>query len=251
MIVACSFTFRKKYVLHISVLPLFFQVLAELKPFLDLAINLGRFAVKLIAGRGGFKAVKVTYASAREPDQLDTKLLRAGIIKGLIEPISSVIVNWVNGDTVAKQRGLRITEERVTLTGSPEHPLEFIQVQIANVESRFDSAVSTSGEIEVEGQVKDGLPFLTKIGNFEVDVRLEGCILFCRGIDQPGSIGKIGSILGEANVNIGFMKVTRTAVDSENLESMISIKLDDQPTKETLKKIGEIAAIREFVFLIV
>ncbi|XP_030544032.1 D-3-phosphoglycerate dehydrogenase 3, chloroplastic-like [Rhodamnia argentea] len=224
------------------------EVLAELRPFLDLAINLGRFAVKLIAGRGGFKTVKVTYASAREPDQLDTKLLRAGIIKGLIEPISSVIVNWVNGDSVAKQRGLRITEERVNLTGSPEYPLEFIQVQIANVDSRFDGAVSTSGEIEVEGQVKDGLPFLTKIGNFEVDVLLEGCILLCRAIDQPGSIGKIGSILGEANVNIGFMKVTRTAVDSE---SMISIKLDDQPTKETLKKIGEIAAIREFVFLIV
>ncbi|XP_030472608.1 D-3-phosphoglycerate dehydrogenase 3, chloroplastic-like [Syzygium oleosum] len=227
------------------------EVLAELKPFLDLAINLGRFAVKLIAGRGGFKAVKVTYASAREPDQLDTKLLRAGVIKGLIEPISSVIVNWVNGDSVAKQRGLRISEERVTLTGSPEYPLEFIRVQIANVESRFDSALSTSGDIEVEGRVKDGLPFLTKVGNFEVDVRLEGCILLCRAIDQPGLIGKIGSILGEANVNIGFMKATRTTMNSENSECMISIKLDDQPTKETLKKIGEIAAIREFVFLIV
>ncbi|KAK3420534.1 hypothetical protein EUGRSUZ_G01365 [Eucalyptus grandis] len=225
------------------------EVLAELKPFLDLAINLGRFAVKLIAGRGGFKAVKVTYASAREPDQLDTKLLRAGVIKGLIEPISSVIVNWVNGDSVAKQRGLRITEERITLPGSPEYPLEFLQVQIASVESRFDGALSTSGDIEVRGQVRDGLPFLTKVGNFEVDVRLEGCILLCRAIDQPGLIGKIGSVLGEANVNIGFMKYMRTAVDSEKFQSMISIKVDDQPTKETLKKIGEITAILEFVFL--
>ncbi|XP_056163779.1 D-3-phosphoglycerate dehydrogenase 3, chloroplastic-like [Syzygium oleosum] len=110
------------------------EVLAELKPFLDLANKLGKFAVKLIAGRGGFKAVKVT------------------VIKGLIEPFSSVVVNWVNGDSVAKQRGLRISEEQVTLTGSPEYPLEFIRVQIANVESRFDSALSPSGEIEVEGQ---------------------------------------------------------------------------------------------------
>ncbi|KAF8020168.1 hypothetical protein BT93_G0773 [Corymbia citriodora subsp. variegata] len=68
------------------------EVLEELKPFLDLANKLGRFIVKLIAGRGGLKTVKVTYASAREPDQLDTKLLRTRIIKGLIEPISSVIV---------------------------------------------------------------------------------------------------------------------------------------------------------------
>lgn len=141
-----------------------FQVLAELKPFLDLANKLGRFIVKLIAGRGGLKTVKVTYASAREPDQLDTKLLRTRIIKGLIEPISCVIVNWVNGDSVAKQRGLRITEERMALHGSPEYPLEYIQVQIANAESTFASALAKSGEIEVEGRVRDGVSYLTKIG---------------------------------------------------------------------------------------
>lgn len=74
------------------------------------------------------KSVKVTYASARAPDDLDTRLLRAMITKGLIEPISSVFVNLVNADFTAKQRGLRISEERILLDGSPESPLEFIQV---------------------------------------------------------------------------------------------------------------------------
>lgn len=129
------------------------QVLAELKPFLDLANSLGKFAVQLIAGKGGLKSVKVAYASARESDQLDTKLLRVGIIKGLMEPISSIIVNWANADKVAQQRGIRIIEERISLHGSPEYPLEFMQLQVANVESRFASALSKSGEIEVEGQV--------------------------------------------------------------------------------------------------
>ncbi|OWM64827.1 D-3-phosphoglycerate dehydrogenase 1, chloroplastic-like isoform X2 [Punica granatum] len=216
------------------------EVLAELKPFLDLANRLGKFSVQLIAGRGGLKTVKVTYASARESDQLDTKLLRVGIIKGLIEPFSSVIVNWVNGDSIAKQRGLRITEERISLHGSPEYPLEFIQIQVANVESRFASALSKSGEIEVEGQVRDGIPYLTKVGIIEVDCPLEGRILICKTIDQPGLIGGVGSILGEAKVNISFMKAGRT---------LLIIKLDEDPAEETIKKIGDIAGIQEHIFL--
>ena len=93
------------------------------------------------------KTVKVTYASARAPDDLDTRLLRAMITKGIIEPISSVFVNLVNADFSAKQRVMRISEERIVLDGSPESPLDFIQVQIANVESKFASAISESGEI--------------------------------------------------------------------------------------------------------
>ncbi|KAJ1397342.1 S-adenosyl-L-homocysteine hydrolase, NAD binding domain [Sesbania bispinosa] len=189
------------------------EVLTELKPFVDLAEKLGRLAVQLVAGGSGVKTVKVTYASARAPDDLDTRVLRAMITKGLIEPISSVFVNLV---------------------------------QIANVESRFASAISDSGEIKVEGRVKDGIPHLTKVGSFEVDVSLEGSILFCRQVDQPGMIGQVGSILGEENVNVSFMSVGRIA---PRKQAVMAIGVDEQPKKETLKKIGEIPAIEEFVFL--
>ncbi|XP_057423587.1 D-3-phosphoglycerate dehydrogenase 1, chloroplastic [Lotus japonicus] len=222
------------------------EVITELKPFVDLAEKLGRLAVQLVAGGSGVKTVKVTYASARAPDDLDTRLLRAMIIKGLIEPISSVFVNLVNADFTAKQRGLRITEERVILDGSPENPLEFIQVQIANVESRFASAISESGEIKVEGRVKDGIPHLTKVGFFEVDVSLEGSIILCRQVDQPGMIGKVGSVLGEENVNVSFMSVGRIA---PRKQAVMAIGVDEPPTKQTLKKIGDIPAVEEFVFL--
>ncbi|XP_027119911.1 D-3-phosphoglycerate dehydrogenase 1, chloroplastic-like [Coffea arabica] len=222
------------------------EVLTELKPFVVLAEKLGRLAVQLVAGGRGVKNVKVTYASSRAPDDLDTRVLRAMITKGLIEPISSVFVNLVNADFTAKQRGLRITEERILLDGSPENPLEFIQVQIANVESKFASAISESGEIKMEGRVKDGIPHLTKVGSFEVDVSLEGNIILCRQVDQPGLIGKVGSILGEENVNVSFMSVGRVA---QRKHAVMAIGVDEQPCKESLKRIGEIPAIEEFVYL--
>ncbi|KAI9180354.1 hypothetical protein LWI28_003910 [Acer negundo] len=222
------------------------EVLTELKPYVILAEKLGRLAVQLATGGSGVKSVKVTYASSRAPDDLDTRLLRAMIIKGIIEPISSVFVNLVNADYTAKQRGLRIAEERIILDGSLENPLEFIQVQIANVESKFASAISDSGEIKVEGRVKDGVPHLTKVGSFEVDVSLEGSIILCRQVDQPGMIGKVGSVLGGENVNVSFMSVGRIA---PRKQAVMAIGVDEQPSKETLQKIGDIPAIEEFVFL--
>lgn len=225
---------------------LYLQVLSELAPFVVLAEKLGRLAVQLVAGGSGVRSVKVTYASARAPDDLDTRLLRAMITKGLIEPISSVFVNLVNADFTAKQRGIRIAEERIVLDGSPENPLEFIQVQIANVESKFASAMSETGEIRVEGRVKDGIPHLTKVGSFQVDVSLEGSLILCRQVDQPGMIGTVGSILGEQNVNVSFMSVGRIA---PRKQAVMAIGVDEEPNIETLKKIGEIPAIEEFVFL--
>ncbi|KAK7822861.1 d-3-phosphoglycerate dehydrogenase 1 [Quercus suber] len=142
--------------------------------------------MQLVAGGSGVKTVKVTYAFARAPDDLDTRLLRAMITKGIIEPSSN---------------------------GSPESPLDFIQVQIANVESKFVSAISESGKIKV---------------------------------DQPGMIGTVGSILGEENVKVSFMSVGRIA---PRKQAVMAIGVDDQPSKEALKKIGEDLAIEEFVFL--
>ncbi|XP_051134396.1 D-3-phosphoglycerate dehydrogenase 1, chloroplastic-like [Andrographis paniculata] len=222
------------------------QVLTELKPYVVLGEKLGRLAVQLVAGGEGVKYIKITYASARAPDDLDTRLLRAMITKGLIEPISSVFVNLVNADFTAKQRGLRIIEERVILDGSPERPLELIQVQIANVESKFPSSISDSGEIRVEGRVKDGVPHLTMVGSFDVDVSLEGSIILCRQVDQPGMIGKVGSILAEENVNVSFMSVGRSA---PRKQAVMAIGVDEEPSKVSLKKIGEIPAIEEFVYL--
>lgn len=222
------------------------QVVAELTPYVVLAEKLGTLAVQLVAGGSGMKSVKVTYGSSRAPDDLDTRLLRAMITKGLIEPISDVFVNLVNADFTAKQRGLRIVEERVLLDGSSESPLEYIGLRMADVKSKFAGAMSHLGEIRVEGRVKDGVPHLTKVGSFDVDVSLDGNILIYRQVDQPGMIGKVGTILGQANVNVSFMTVGRTEPRGQ---AVVAIGVDDEPSKETLKKIGEIPAIDEFVFL--
>lgn len=104
------------------------QVITELAPYVSLAERLGRLAVQLVSGAAGVKQGKVVYRSARAADDLDTRLLRAMIIKGLIEPVSDAFINLVNADYVAKQRGLRISEERQPADGAVDVPLETISV---------------------------------------------------------------------------------------------------------------------------
>ncbi|KAF7814593.1 D-3-phosphoglycerate dehydrogenase 2, chloroplastic-like [Senna tora] len=222
------------------------EVLSELAPYVVLAEKLGRLAVQLVSGGSGIKSVKVVYRSARDPDDLDTRLLRAMITKGIIEPISNSYVNLVNADFTAKQKGLRISEERMVVDSSPEFPVDSIQVQICNVDSKFASATSENGEINIEGKVKYGVPHLTCVGSFGVDVSLEGNLILCRQQDQPGMIGRVGNILGHHNVNVSFMSVGRT---SRRKQAIMAIGVDEEPSKDTLQKIGSVPAVDEFVFL--
>lgn len=222
-------------------------MLSELAPYVSLAEKLGKLAVQLVSGGSGIKSVKVVYRSARGPDDLDTRLLRAMITKGIIEPISDTIVNLVNADFIAKQKGLRISEERVVVVdSSPELPVESIILQISNVDSKFASAICESGQISIEGKVKYGIPHLTCVGSFGVDVSLEGNVILCRQVDQPGMIGNVGNILAEQNVNVSFMSVGRT---SHRKMAIMAIGVDEEPNKEALENIGAVSAIEEFVFL--
>jgi D-3-phosphoglycerate dehydrogenase / 2-oxoglutarate reductase len=221
--------------------------MSELSPHVSLAEKLGRLAVQLVAGESGIKGVKVVYTTTRAPDDLDTRLLRAMVTKGIVEPVSSTFVNLVNADYTAKQRGLRITEERVSHeSATAETPLESIQVRLSQVQSKFAGAISDGGDIVLEGRVKYGVPHLTLVGPYEVDVSLEGNLILCRQIDQPGMIGKVGNILGQRNVNINFMSVGRTF---RGKRAIMAIGVDEEPNKEALEQTGAVPAIEEFVFL--
>ncbi|EPS72318.1 hypothetical protein M569_02442, partial [Genlisea aurea] len=228
------------------------EVLCELAPYVNLAEKLGRLGVQLVGGGKGIQSVKVVYKSCRDPDDLDTRLLRAMITKGIIEPISDARINLVNADFTAKQKGLRISEERVVVESQcsgDEPPIESIQVQISNVKSKFASAQdddNNGGSISIEGKVKYGVPHLTRLGSFSVDVSLEGNLILCRQVDQPGMIGQVGNILGESNVNVSFMSVGRIG---KRTNAIMAIGVDEEPDKDTLKRIGQVSAIEEFVFL--
>ncbi|CAI5491377.1 unnamed protein product [Closterium sp. Naga37s-1] len=222
------------------------EVLEELAPYVELAEKLGRLAVQLVSGGAGVKDVKVTYRTGRSSEDLDTRLLRAMIAKGLIEPISNAFINLVNADYVAKQRGIRIREERQPVDVDESVPLDTIVLEITHVSSKLASAVSEEGTITLGGKVKDGVPHLIQVGRFSTDIELEGSLLLCRQVDQPGMIGTVGMLLGSHDVNISFMSVGRTG---PRKQALMAIGVDEEPSREVLRDINSIPALEEMVFL--
>nr|GEV99509.1 hypothetical protein [Tanacetum cinerariifolium] len=198
------------------------EVLPELTQYVTLAGKLHKLAIQLVADGSGLGYVKITYTSSRETDNFDTPLVNALLAQGI----------YVN-------------EEQVIVDGSSDKPLEIIKVQIANVESRLAVAISESGDIKVEGRVKDEVPYLMKVGALDVDVSLEGNIILCKQADQTSIIRSVSSILDEDSVIISSMSFGRIA---QRKQAVMVIGVDEKPSKKALKKIDEIPDV-EFVFL--
>lgn len=74
---------------------------------------------------------------------------------------------------------------------------------------RFSASLDHRQRVTVAGTVKDNHPYLIRIGNFDVDLALEGTVLLCRQQDRPGIIAAVSSALAAYNVNISFMSVAR------------------------------------------
>ena len=215
------------------------EVLKALQPYVSLANGLGRAAVQLVESQG-FTDIFITYHSNRG-DDLDSRLLRAMVVKGILEQTTESTVNIVNADLLAKARGLRIIETVVS-SDSPAI-LDRIDVALGSSASKFSSAKDEAGRIAVAGTVKSGdLPFMTRIGTFDVDVALEGEILLVRQTDQPGIIAGVSSILASNNINVSYMTVSRV---DKGTEAIMAIGVDEQPPAAVISAISDVKGVQE------
>ncbi|HBY95791.1 MAG: phosphoglycerate dehydrogenase [Ardenticatenaceae bacterium] len=201
------------------------ETLASLAPYVDLAERLARLAIQL--GPAGPSEVRVTYSGdAAGPG--DTRLLKAAVIKGLLEPISEQRINVVNAELIAQQRGLQIIEEkRPALETWPDS----ITIRLTDGQRR-----------EVQGAISRGRPRVVRISDFWIDLELNGCILLCQNQDRPGMIGQVGMLLGREQVNISFMQVGR---DHPRGQAVMAIGLDEVPPAGLLAEIEAIPDISQ------
>jgi D-3-phosphoglycerate dehydrogenase len=143
-----------------------------------------------------------------------TKPLFAALVKGLLSPISeegTLNVNIVNAELVAKERGILINEQR-SRENDPEEgyaALVTLRARVGRSSSQppTPAAQQTQQEQVIQGYVSHNAPYISRLDKFRTNFVPEGHLLICRNFDSPGKIGVVGSRLGKAGVNIGFMTV--------------------------------------------
>ena len=179
-------------------------------PYLPLAEILGRFFAQF--SRGGVRTL--TLEIAGELAEHDGSPLTAAVLRGLLETATTERVNLVNAGALAKARGITVVERKTPDAGA------------------FAALLTLSGEAGgrtavVAGTVAAGEPRITRLDDYRLDMAPADTMLITRHMDRPGTVGRVGIMLGEADVNISAMHLARSRPREDAL--MILALDDDVP----------------------
>ena len=201
------------------------ETLKVVGPYMAVAEVIGKVATQLLTGE--LTSIEIDYHG--EICDHDVTPLKAAVIRGLLKPISEENVNIVNASLVAQSRGWNI-EERMRASHEVFHNLVHVKV------------TTTEAEVSVGGTVEHGQPHVVMINGLDVDLMPEpsSLLLACDNEDRPGMIGRIGTLLGELDINISSMQVGRRGPRGR---ALMLITVDDVPSEEQIARIEAIDGI--------
>jgi D-3-phosphoglycerate dehydrogenase / 2-oxoglutarate reductase len=182
--------------------------LEVLGPFIPLASKLGRLAVELSGGRPR----RIVVAAHGPLSEHDTRLLTVAALNGAFQGRVDQSVNYVNAPVIAAERGIEVAEER--FRASRDY-MNLVEVR----------AASDGEEVAVSGTTIGPEPrlFLAGALGYGIDIELAANMVFVRYSDMPGVIGRVGTMFGEAGVNIANMAVSRT---KEGGKALMAFSID-------------------------
>jgi D-3-phosphoglycerate dehydrogenase len=195
----------------------------KLKPYMQLAENLGSFVGQI--ARSAVKKVEITYEG--HVTTLNTKPLKSLIISGMLRP-SLEGVNIVSAPVQAAERGIEITE---SFKDSIEDFQTLIRVKITTEKSIHNVDGTLFGHRE---------PRIINIDTVPIESELTPHMLFVRNFDQPGLIGGLGTVLGNAGINIGSFRLGRIANERK---AIALVSVDDAVNDNIIKQIEELSQI--------
>lgn len=184
-------------------------------PYIDLAERMGRFIKQL--GAQGMGDVELTAEGTLA--EFDLTYIRAAVIKGLLADVVSVRVNLVNAGLLAERRGMNLIERK-------KHQHEYAYENLLTLR-----ATSGARRWTVRGAVLQSEPHIVGINDLWVDFPAQGHVLLAMHQDKPGMIGKVGTLLGNHDVNISFMHVGRRGPRTEAIMALGT----DEPTSPDLQ----------------
>jgi len=192
--------------------------LEVLGAYIPLAAKLGRLAMELAESR--VEELRLTYFGALA--QYDTRLLTVAALNGAFQGRSDQPVNYVNAPVIAAEQGVEVREE------SRRASRDF--TNLVRVE-----AVADGQSARVAGTTigNDNRLWLVSALGFELEMELAPLLVFFRYDDVPGVIGRVGTVFGEAGVNIANMTVSRTRRGGQALMAL-SIDSPAPPELEAL-----------------
>jgi D-3-phosphoglycerate dehydrogenase len=198
----------------------------ELRPLLILADRLGRLGRALMPG--ALTSLEVRYTGPRE--QAPRPLLLSALQGALRDVVERRAINLVNAQHVAAERGIETASTMVDGRGELGEEIE-LRLEGGQGSIRVGGALLG----ETHGRI-------VRIGPFRVDVAPRGVMLVLRNRDVPGVIGRVGTLLGEAEVNIAEYHQARLQVGGE---ALAAVSVDSRIPAEVIDRLSAMPEILE------
>lgn len=194
------------------------ETLSVLAPFLQISGVIGKVVAQLLEGQ--MSSIEIDYDG--EIANYDTAALKAAIIGGLLEEVSEERINLVNASIIAVSRGIKVTERKGTIC---ENYSSLITVEV----------VTSMGTTIVAGTHMREEPHIVRVNDYWIDiVPTGGYFLFSGHLDRPGLIGAVGTITGNADINISSMQVSRLKPRGQ---ALMVLGLDEPLNEDQRKQI--------------
>jgi D-3-phosphoglycerate dehydrogenase len=198
------------------------NVLNVLQPYFHLGEKLGRFVGKLT--ESAIEEIIVNYAG--ELSDVDTSPLTRHIVKGILVNHLADEVNIVNAMHMAKLREVNIVVQKATTAKT------FTNLVTVTLKSKKE-------EKTVAGTLLSGYgERIVQIDQYPVDIAPEGTMLLISHNDKPGIIGRVGTLLGNNQVNIASMQVGRKVIGGS---AIMVLTIDKEAPSEVLKELSQLA----------
>ena len=200
----------------------------KIAPYLALAERLGSFSAQTSQGRP--VRIKVTFSG--DFGESDSSLIRKAALSGVLNCFLSQKANLINANQIAQERAIGVSEVR----RGKSHFNDSIQLEL-----KTEDIVRS-----VEGTVfPDGSPRLLSINGIYVEALLSGNLLYITNKDVPGVIGRVGSVLGDGDVNISDFALGRASASQpdEPAEAAALIRTDNPIPSSVLNRLYDMKAV--------
>jgi D-3-phosphoglycerate dehydrogenase len=166
---------------------------------------------------------RIVVAAHGPLSDFDTRLLTVAALNGVFQDRVDQAVNYVNAPVIAAERGIEVTEERIA---SSQHYSNLVRILI----------VANGEEIEVSGTTvgPEHRLFLAGALGFAIDIELAPRMAFLAYVDVPGVIGRVGTMFGDAGVNIANMAVSRTKAGGK---ALMAFSIDSAVPPELVERV--------------
>ena len=199
----------------------------ELAPWMTLAERLGMFLAQV--PRGSIESIQITYHGRLAESK--TELIRNCAIAGVLGHLEQV--NRINAASVAGERGIRLHEEK------REAPVSGAGSVLQLALHTSEASISSSGAV-LHGES----PRLLHLDGIDIEAPLQGTLITIRNKDVPGVIGRVGTILGEHQVNIANFALGRSnGLDAGPATALAVVQVDGEVTEAVLRELRAVPAI--------